>query len=175
MNKKLVIRQETKSDFSAITQVNDLAFLRPNEGKLIQQLRKLDRFDPRLSLVADLGGCVVGHILFIPISILGENEKHETLSLGPLAVHPEHQKQGIGGKLIKGGHRVAQNLGHSSVVLLGHPTYYPRFGYKRADFWGITNPWGIHNEAFMAVELVEGSLEQSSGLCEYPDEFNDAA
>jgi predicted N-acetyltransferase YhbS len=76
--------------------------------------------------------------------------------------------------LITAGHQKAVELGYTSVVLLGHPSYYPRFGYRMGAIWGLTNPWGIHNEAFMAIELVKGSLESKAGLVVYPEAFNQA-
>jgi predicted N-acetyltransferase YhbS len=175
MNNTLTIRQEVPSDTPAITWVNDLAFDRPNEGQLVRKLRKLADFEPRLSLVCEHDSKIKGHILLFPIKIKGNNGNFQSLSLGPIAVVPDHQKQGIGGSLIREGHTAAVELGYNSVVLLGHPTYYPRFGYKPASLWNLTNPWGIHNEAFMAVELEKDALKEISGLAVYPDAFNDAA
>ena len=171
----LIIRQEEASNKPVIKNIHDQAFRQPNEGKLVQELRNHPAFDPGLSLVADLDSIIVGHILFFPIFIRTENDEFQTLSLGPVAVLPEFQSRGIGGKLILSGHETATKFGYKSVVLLGHPSYYPRFGYKIAAFWNLTNPWGIHNEAFMAIELNEGYLDDKPGLCVYPEVFNDAA
>ena len=183
MGKQINIRAETEADYEAITQVNDLAFGRENEGRLVVALREHEDFDPRLSLVAECQGevighpdCkIIGHALFTPIRIQTPKAEHPTLGLGPIAVLPKHQKCGTGGKLIQVGHRIARDLGYTSVILLGHPSYYPRFGYRMAAMWGLTNPWGIHNEAFMAIELVDGSLADKAGLVVYPEAFDDAA
>lgn len=188
----LTIRPETPEDYIAITRVNDLAFGRPAEGKLVENLRKLEEFDPRLSLVAELEGEIIGHIMLFPVQIIsrspgkesskmahgidsGVKEKaHSCLSLGPIAVLPDCQKRGVGGQLIETGHRIAVELGFTSIILLGHPTYYPRFGYQPADQWGLTNPWKITGEPWMATELVEGSLSGKAGLVVFPEVFNEA-
>jgi len=174
MIKQVQIRHETSSDYPEITKINDLAFLRPNEGLLIHDLRNLDSFDPKLSLVAVKDKALVGHILLFPIFIQAKDATYPSLSLGPIAVHPDHQNRGIGGRLILEAHKNALRRGYTSVILLGHPGYYPRFGYRMAAIWGLTNPWGIHNEAFMAIELVEGSLFGKAGLAQYPGAFNQA-
>lgn len=175
MTPKILIRPERKSDYEAIKNVNDLAFNRPEEGCLVENLRQLPEFDPRLSMVAEMKGKIVGHALFLPIHIQGEDgEEYPCLSLGPIAVIPEYQKQGIGGQLIEAGHSAALKLNHTSVVLLGHPGYYPLFGYLPAKQWNLTNPWGYTDDPWMAIELVEGSLENKAGLVVYPDAFNEA-
>jgi putative acetyltransferase len=174
MNQKLTIRTETLEDYAAITKINDLAFGRLEEGKLVEVLRQLEGFDPKLSLVAERDDEIIGHILLNPVTIQGDTGVYPCLSLGPIAVLPEYQKQGVGGRLIEAGHRAALELGYDSVVLLGHPSYYPRFGYRMAKIWGLTNPWGINDEPFMAIELVEGSLEGKAGMVIYPDAFNEA-
>ena len=177
----LTIRPETSSDYPGISEVNKLAFRQPAEGKLVEKLRKNPKFVSELSLVAEIEGKIVGHILFFPVkvkSVAGdeeyeEYEEYETISLAPMAVHPEFQKQGIGGKLIKEGLEACRKLGYGSVIVLGHPEYYPKFGFEPASKWGIKDPFGAPGEAFMALELKEGALEGVSGVVEYPEEFND--
>lgn len=168
------IRSEVPSDYSSISKVNDLAFKRPNEGLLVSILRKLEAFEPELSLVALTQNQVVGHALFFPTYIRATNTNYPILSLGPISVLPQFQKQGVGGNLITTGHRIAKGLGHECVAVLGHSGYYPRFGYKIASIWGLTNPWGIQDEAFMAIELNMGALEGKSGMVVYPEAFNEA-
>jgi putative acetyltransferase len=102
-----IIRPETQADYIAISMVNDLAFNRPNEGFLVTNLRKLDAFMPKLSLVVDLNNQVVGYALFFPIVIKTEDGEHPSLSLGPIAVLPKLQNQGIGGNLIITGHQIS--------------------------------------------------------------------
>lgn len=171
----LTIRPETSSDIASITEVCDQAFGRKAEGLLVSRLRVLEEFEPALSLVADMGEKVVGYVLLLPVWVRTERTQHLGLTLGPIAVAPAYQGKGIGGQLIHAGHQAGRVLGYRFVVLLGHPGYYPRYGYKMAVLWELTNPWGIHNEAFMAVELVEGGLTGVNGLVDYPCPFNDAA
>ena len=175
MSLELVIRAEQKSDYDAIKEVNDQAFNRPDEGHLVENLRLLPEFDARLSFIAELNGKIIGHALFFPIHIQGKDGRdYPCLSLGPIAVIPEYQNQGIGGLLIGAGHTTALKLGYNSVVLLGHPGYYPRFGYKPAKRWNLTNPWGYTDDPWMAIELVENSLVGKGGLAVYPEAFNEA-
>ncbi len=171
----LEVRPEEKTDYAAITQVNDLVFGRPEEGCLIENLRLLPEFDPRLSLVAEHKGKIIGHVVFFPINLQSKiGDEFPCLSLGPIAVTPEYQNQGIGGQLIEAGHRTARELGFTSVVLLGHPDYYPRFGYLPAEKWDLTNPWNITGDPWMAIELIEGALEGKAGAVIYPEAFNEA-
>lgn len=174
-NIQATIRSETQNDYAAIQRVNDLAFGRPEEGRLVDKIRKLDEFEVQLSLVTEIEGEIVGHALFCPIYIHAEDgEEYPCLSLGPIAVIPEYQKQGLGGKMIRTGHFIALGLDYTAVVLLGHPSYYPRFGYQSAEKWHITNPWQITGEPWMAIELVPGSLLGKAGLAVYPEAFNEA-
>lgn len=168
----LKIRPETPSDYPEITQVNDLAFGQPSEGKLVENLRKNPKFIPELSLVAEINGKIAGHILFFPVVIKLENgEEKETISLAPVAVSPEFQRKGIGSKLIQEGIKACQQLGYDSIMVLGHPEYYPKFGFKQANAWGIRDPFGAPVDAFMALELKKGVLEGTGGAVIYPDEF----
>ena len=175
MKQQIKIRSEVEADYSAIRRVNELAFGRPAEADLIENLRQLPEFEPLLSLVAEMDGKILGHGMFSPIFIQGKDgEEYPCLSLGPIAVVPEFQKQGIGGMLIQAGHRTALELDYNAVLLLGHPSYYPRFGYRLAENWNITNPWQISGEPWMAIELIEGALNGKAGLAVYPEAFNEA-
>lgn len=172
---RLKIRPESEEDLTKITEVNDLAFGQKNEGILVESLRKADSFIPELSLVAELEGKIVGHILFYLVTIRSADSEFLTLSLGPMAVIPEFQRLGIGSQLVSEGLNVAKRLGHRSVIVLGYPEYYPRFGFKPASRWNIKVPFDAPDEAFMALELVEDELSGKSGTVEYPKEFADAA
>ncbi|AKB26404.1 GCN5-related N-acetyltransferase [Methanosarcina sp. MTP4] len=177
----LNIRPETPSDYPGISEVNDLAFWQPAEGKLVEKLRQNPKFVPELSLVAEIDGKIVGHILFLPVVVKSgagneeyeEYKEYETISLAPVSVRPEFQKQGIGSRLIKEGLETCKKLGYGSVIVLGHPEYYSSFGFEPASKWGIKDPFGAPEEAFMALELKEGALEGISGVVEYPEEFSD--
>lgn len=167
----IVIRPEEVGDWPAIDEVNNLAFGQPNEGELVRLLRKASRFVPGLSLVAEVEGQVVGHILFYPIDIRGSERSVECLALAPMAVVPAHQNKGVGSQLVRDGLAAAGRLGFGSVVVIGHPAYYPRFGFSPASKWGIRAPFDAPDEALMALELVAGSLVGSAGILVYPDEF----
>ncbi len=172
----LLLRHETPADFCEITRVNDAAFGQSQEGRLVEQLREHERYLSRLSLVARTDDRIVGHILFFPVDIVDEEggQRYLSLSLAPMSVLPEYQNQGIGTELVVQGLDAAAGLGFTSVVVLGHPWYYPRFGFEPASRFGISSPWeGLPDEAFLALELEPGSLEEVRGVVEYPQEFFD--
>jgi predicted N-acetyltransferase YhbS len=168
----LLIRQEEEKDHDAVYQVVKTAFetmelADGDEQDLVNRLRKGEAFIPELSLVAEYDGKIIGHILFTKMKI----GAHPSLALAPVAVLPEYQNRGVGGKLIVEGHRIAKELGYRSVIVVGHPRYYPRFGYQRASQCKITAPFEVPDEAFMVLELVEGGLTGVSGMIEYAPEF----
>jgi len=168
----ITLRPETSKDYKDITRINDLAFGQKNEGILIEHLRKNRAFLPELSIVAEEDGMIIGHILFFPIQIKSGDNSYKSISLAPMAVLPEYQNQGIGSKLVRYGLEKCREKGYHSVIVLGHPEYYPRFGFKKASKWGIRLPFEAPDEAFMAIELVEGGLKGISGVVEYPDEYS---
>ena len=169
----LIVRSETKEDHSAISEISELAFGQKNEGELIERLRKTGHFIPELSLVAVSGDRIVGHILFYPVLIRDEGEPHASLALAPMAVHPECQRKGVGVRLVQEGLAIARRLGHNSVVVLGHPQYYPMFGFRLASNWNIRASFDVPDEAFLALELKDGALKDVSGTVEYPEAFNE--
>ncbi len=168
----ICVRQERKEDYGAVYKLVKAAFTgmeysEGNEQDLVVRLRESDGFLPALSLVAEEDGNIVGHILFSEIQI----GKADSLMLAPVAVLPAYQRRGIGGMLIREGHRIAKEKGFTSSTLVGHPDYYPRFGYKRASTWGITLNIPAPDECFMAMELVPGALEHVSGMIVLPPAF----
>ena len=173
----LQIRTETAADFERIERVIIAAFSGAehsdgDEHNLVKRLRHSSGFQPELALVAEEAGEIVGHILFTPIVIRGaRGQETASLALAPVSVHPDFQGRGIGGALIGAGHDAAMAKGYTSVILLGHESYYPRFGYKPAALWGIKAPFDVPEEAFMAIELVEGALCDSAGSVVYPPAF----
>lgn len=131
------IRHETLADYAAIARVNARAFADDPKVGLIPTLhRQRARFDPQLSLVAEQDGRIVGHVLFSPqtIRILGQDV--DVVNLSPLAVDPDFQRQGVGGLLVREGHRIAREKDYPLSFLIGHPEYYPRFGYLQRAFGG---------------------------------------
>jgi putative acetyltransferase len=170
---EIVIRAETVADYSKIREINNRAFNQDTEEKLIQNLRKKKEYIAELSLVAEYKNQLVGHILFFPISIIGKNNRFPTLALAPMSVLPEFQKKGIGSELIKEGLKIAKKLGFTSVIVVGHPQYYSKFGFKKASTWNIRPPFDAPDDAFMAIELVKNALMDVSGMVEYPQEYLD--
>lgn len=171
------IRTETEADYKNVEDVVRQAFAGvehsdQSEGELVARLRKSNAFVSALSLVADINDVIVGHILFTKIEIVGNDGKtHSSLALAPVSVLPSLQRQGLGSALIEEGHARAKALGFTSVILLGHPSYYPRFGYKKASDWAITPPFDVPDDCFMAIELVDGALDGTQGRVRYPPEF----
>lgn len=170
---KIQIRPESKNDYQTISMINDLAFGQEAEGILVENLRKNNKFIKELSLVACLGNEIVGHILFFPVSIKSPNAEFETLALAPMSVIPELQGLGIGSQLVQKGLERAKKMGKTSVIVLGHETYYPKFGFKPATEFNISAPFEVPENVFMALEIIEGSLKEIQGCVEYPKEFND--
>ena len=169
-DKKVVIREEREGDIVAIYRVNELAFGQPGEAALVDQLRE-DGLHA-LSLVALLDGEVVGHILFSPVEISDEGLVWVSVGLGPMAVLPDHQRKGIGTLLIQRGLKELKKIGFMSVVVLGHPEYYPKFGFVTASKHGLRCKWEVPDEAWMVCELQPGGLAGVSGLVEYAPAFD---
>lgn len=169
----LHIRQEQQSDFPAVQALLEAAFGQAGEARLVALLRDSDAFVPELSLVATLHDQIVGHILFSKIIIADDrHNEFESLALAPVAVIPEHQKQGIGGHLIRAGLEKAIALGFQSVIVLGHEHYYPKFGFLPADKWQIKPPFEVPANVFMGLELVPDGLRHVSGTVLYPEAFD---
>jgi len=126
----VLIRAETGDDHAAIRRVNELAFGRKNEADLVDALRESAR--PYISLVAIVDCEIVGHIFFTPVSIESGDDSDTAMGLAPMAVLPEQQNQGIGSKLVSECVSECRHIGEDIVVVLGHPNYYPRFGFVTA-------------------------------------------
>jgi putative acetyltransferase len=165
----VMIRGEASEDRLAIHRVNALAFERPNEARLVDALR--DAACPCISLVAVDGERVVGHILFTPVAVESASGTWMALGLAPMAVLPECQRQGIGSRLVREGLVGCARQGHLVVVVLGHPHYYPRFGFVPAVPKGLRCEYPVPDEVFMVAELVPGALKGRSGLVTYRREF----
>jgi putative acetyltransferase len=170
----ITIRPETAEDYAAIREVNALAFGREVEARLVEALRGLPDFIPELSLVAIEAGRVVGHILFSPMVIETKDGAVPALALATIAIRPEFQNQGIGSELVRDGLERCRNLGHRIVVVVGHPAYYPRFGFSPARERGLQAPFPVPDEAFLALELAPGALDGVVGMVSYPPAFGEA-
>jgi putative acetyltransferase len=168
----MIIRSEKPQDHEAIHRVNRLAFGREEEASLVAALRRSDAYIPGLSLVAEENGGIIGHILFTRIHIKGKTRSVEALALAPMCVLPEMQRRGIGSALVEIGLEECAEFGHRIVIVVGHPEFYPRFGFRPAAESGIQAPFPVPSEAFMALALVPGALSWVSGIVVYPPEFS---
>ncbi len=148
----LSIRAETAADRAAIARVTSAAFERELEARMVDAIRASEGFVAELSLVAELETEIVGHAMLSYVGLAGLSRR--LLELGPLSVAPDHQRQGIGEALTREGLRLADERGEPLVLVLGHPTYYPRFGFRPAAELGLAPPEpDAQAEAFMAIPL----------------------
>lgn len=170
----ITIREETPQDAPLVRKVNELAFEQPQEAVLVDRLR--ESCDDLLSLVAVDGEEVVGHILFSPVTVPDpEGGEIRGMGLAPMAVVPGRQGQGVGSALVERGLALLRERGCPYVIVLGHATYYPRFGFVPAIQHGLTCPWdGIPDDVFMAQVFDVERMRGVSGVARYRDEFDEA-
>jgi putative acetyltransferase len=164
------VREERPGDVAAVREVNNLAFGQDQEGNIVDALRS--NGGALLSLVATLDGRVVGHIMYSPLSVGGEITG---AALGPMAVVPEHQRQGIGSKLVEAGNRKLKDTGCPFIIVVGHANYYPRFGFRPASTQGIKCEWEVPDDVFMLLVLDQAKMQGVSGLAKYRHEFSSEA
>lgn len=165
----ITIRPEEPRDLKTIDDVNRHAFGQSLESDIVDALRIAGALS--ISLVAEEEGQIVGHIAFSPVAIETNPKDLPILGLGPMAVAPEFQKQGIGAQMISRGLKLCRAGGCRVVVVLGHPSYYPRFGFQPSHPFGISWENECPKEAFMILELDEGALESLSGAVKYHSAF----
>ena len=166
----MLIRAERESDREAVHAVNTAAFETRAEADLVDRLRR--QADPVVSLVAETDGEVVGHIFFSPVTLDAFPEL-KWMGLAPMAVAPAHQRTGIGSALVRGGLDRCSESGVSAVVVLGHPEYYPRFGFAPSSGFGIGSEYDVPDEVFMVKELHHGALEGVTGTVKYHPAFGE--
>ena len=167
-----MIRQEKQEDHDEVYHLVKEAFAsaKYSDGKeqdLVAALRKSKSFIPELSLVAVEDNRIVGYILFTKAHV----QNIEVLALAPLAVLPDWQNKGIGLSLIKKGHDIARELGYGYSIVLGHSKYYPKAGYIPASNYGISAPFEVGNESFMAIALTE-NRSKLNGMMKYDKAFD---
>lgn len=174
----MLIRKETKEDYDQIREVIKSAFKAIeenddefNEWTLAERIRNSEYYINDLSLVAEIDGTVVGHIMFTPLKIKGSAETHKSLDLAPVSVHADYQNQGIGKLLVRSGIEKAKELGYKSLIVMGHPKYYQSFGFKLASDWKIGLDAEYNSKYLFALELVDGGLDGVSGIVEYCPPF----
>ena len=164
----VTVRPERPEDSDAARVVNDRAFgADSGEAELVDALRAGGATVPELCLVAVDGDAVVGHILFSRARL---SSGHEVLALAPMAVLPEHQRSGVGSQLAKAALRRAAATDFPLVVVLGHPEFYPRFGFQPAVDYGIAAPWDVPAEAWTVVPLPAYD-PGARGVVTYADAF----
>lgn len=167
----MLIRAEDNFDRDAVRAVNVAAFEGTSEADLVDALRQ--QVERLVSLVAVEDGVVIGHIMFSPVSLSG-NSDLKLMGLGPMAVVPAHQRQGVGTALVRAGLDQCKRSDVSAVVVVGHPEYYPHFGFLPASRFGISSEFDVPDDVFMALELHPKALQCSSGQVKYHPLFSNA-
>lgn len=166
----MLIRLEEVNDAAQVRQVVESAFGRTAEADLVEALRR--NHPEALSLVAD-DGLILGHVLLTPATVDDGERRIVGMGLAPLAVRADRQRRGVGSKLVARSLEILREHGCPFVVVLGHPEYYPRFGFERASKFGLASQWpGVRDEAFMALILDRNAVSGVSGVVRYRDEFN---
>ena len=150
------IRVESEEDYDVVRSLNTAAFETSAEAKLVDILRA--QAHPTVSLVTEIDGSVVGHILFSPVTLEG---------------HSDTLVMGIGTALVREGLNQCRQAGVQGVVVLGHPSYYPRFGFKPSSEFGISCEYDVPEDVFMVMELHQNALRGKSGMIRYHAAFND--
>jgi putative acetyltransferase len=169
----ITIRKATPADYDDIRDVNNRAFGQTDEGKIVDRLRR--RNMAVVSLVAEEGDRIIGHILFSPVIVESDSGKFEAISLAPMSVLPEYQRKGLGSRLVKAGLEECRKLGYKIVFVLGHPEYYPKFGFTQARERGIDSEFEVRDEAWMVLELKKGALAGRTGRVKFQPEFSETA
>ena len=162
------IRTEEPADIPRIHAVNVAAFESPAEATIVDALRLQPDV---ISIVAEEDGAVVGHIMFSPVQLRGADDVR-AMALAPMAVVPARQRAGIGSALVRDGLARCRQHGVEALFVVGHPEYYPRFGFTAASGFGITCEFEVPDEAFMALELVPGVLNGKTGQVFFNEAFH---
>ena len=164
------IREDDLADTEAIWNINADAFETEAEANLVNVLR--DSGCTFISLVAEADNKAVGHILFTPVELTENKNTLKIIGLAPMAVLHQYQNKGIGSKLVKTGIEHCKSKNYDAIVVLGHPGYYPKFGFVPSVTYGIKSEYEVPDEAFMILELVPNSLKDHQGIIRYHELFN---
>jgi len=174
----IVVRDERPSDANPIRHVVKSAFGQNKEADLVDRLRCMEALAISLVSVrtAQTPGAdpdrIIGYLAFSPVSVEQTTAQMSMLGLAPMAIVPTHQRQGIGSRLIEAGLTKCHKEGVDLVVVLGHPWYYPRFGFRPAHLMGLTSEYNSSPENFMVLELTPGILSTCAGLVRYHHAFD---
>jgi putative acetyltransferase len=161
----MTVRPERLADADAVRRVTRAAFGRADEADLVDRLRQ--RATLYLALVAEDGGEVVGHTAFSAVALRPPHVRLAAFGLAPMSVRPDRQRGGVGSALVRAGLAACRDAGADAVFVLGHPAYYPRFGFRPAADHGVGNEYGAPPEAFMVLELTPGALDGVRGTAVY--------
>jgi predicted N-acetyltransferase YhbS len=170
---EIELRSENSSDFTEVYRVNQIAFGgRDDEAQLVERIRESEGYVPELSIVAVLEERIVGHLLISKAEVVHDDTIHEVLALAPIAVLPEYQKSGVGTRLMTEGIVRSRSLGASLICLIGHPSYYPKFGFTPARPHGLDlKQFEVPDDVFMVRELQADALRSIQGELRYPAAF----
>lgn len=162
------VRRETEVDLPAVYALNVSAFDTNAEAELVEALR--GKVSNHISLVAETAGRIVGHIMFTPVDLLGCSSAL-IMGLAPMAVKKEFRNQGVGSALIKLGIEACAESKAGALVVLGHPNYYPKFGFETASKFDLSCEYDVPEDVFMALEIIPGYLAKKSGVIKYHEIF----
>ncbi|MCA9955815.1 MAG: N-acetyltransferase [Anaerolineales bacterium] len=168
---ELLIRSETAVDAANVFAVEAAAFGRPAEAELVEKLQQAGV--DTISLVALLDDALVGHVLFSPVTVKSDKGEFTAVALGPVAVSPDHQKEGIGSALCRQGIEACRDAGYELAFVLGHPSYYPRFGFTSSAPYGLRCQFDVPAEVFMVLELIPDAMQNKQGTVFYHPLFAD--
>jgi len=164
------IRIEIPSDSEIINSIISCAFETDAEANLVERLRRTA--DPFWSIVAEVGGALVGHVLLTSVTLEDAPDGMRLMGLAPLAVLPNHQKQGVGAALMEAAINKCRSEGVAAIVLLGNPAYYGRFGFVMSEGYGIKSIYDVPPEYFMILPLLEEGLHGVAGTVHYHSSFD---
>jgi putative acetyltransferase len=154
-----VTQEAFEAQFGTITEISLIGKLRQQEPGAFE-------------LVAESHGEVVGHIILSPVRVVdaaGAAEHGLIMGLGPMSVRPDLQRRGIGADLVHAALCEAWDRDALAVVVLGHPTYYPKFGFEPASAFGLSLPYEVPDDAFMV--LAREGVELPAGVVQYAEAF----
>ncbi|GKX28781.1 N-acetyltransferase [Vallitalea longa] len=173
----VIIRKENSDEYGIVNDVIKSAFFKENkisdfnEWNLVSDIRNSPYYINELSLVAEYDNKIVGHIMYTPMSIINDGNINESLALAPLSVHKDYQNKGIGSKLMTESIKKAKSLGYTSIIVLGHPKLYKKFGFIEALNYNIGLDEECNNPYLFALELEKDSLSNVKGIVKYCDPF----
>ncbi|WP_106767880.1 GNAT family N-acetyltransferase [Paenibacillus faecalis] len=167
-----MIRTEQVQDYVQVKQMLIKAFQSEAESRLVEHIRSSPDFIPQWSIVSETDGIITGHIMLSLGEVIDDNRSYRVACLAPLAVDPAYQRKGIGGELIREALRRCPQFDIPFVFLIGHPSYYPRFGFVTAAHYGFQlKQFEVPAEVFMVYEIEEGALNRLKGELRYSKAF----